>query len=67
MNFRLHGNHQPDSAMDEVLCKKHLNAMLKARSVGYNEFFKANYTVTECNHPCEDCSQNAYEARMSEG
>jgi hypothetical protein len=67
MNFRLHSDFQKDSAMDEVLCPKHLAAMLKSRSVGYNEFFKAHYTVTEVNHPCEDCSQVSYESRMSEG
>ena len=66
-NYRLHSSFQKDSAMDEVLCKKHLDAMLNSRSVGYNEFFKQHYTVTECNHPCEDCSQYAYEAQISEG
>ena len=66
-NFTLHGDHQPDGAMDEVLCKKHLDAKLNSCSVGYLYFFKAHYTITECNHPCEDCSQNAYEAQISEG
>ena len=66
-NYRLHSDFQKDAAMDEVLCKKHLEAMLKSRSVGYKEFFEAHYTVTECNHPCEDCSQCNYEAAMSEG
>lgn len=67
MNYRLHCNSDPDDLMDEVLCKKHLDAKLNNSSVGFNAFFKKNYTVTECNHPCEDCSQYNYESAISEG
>lgn len=67
MNYRVHSNFQKDNAMDSVLCKRHLDAMLDNSSVGFKAFFKKNHVVTECNHPCEDCSQVSYESRMSEG
>ena len=66
-NYRLHSDFQKDNAMDEVLCKHHLDKMLSSRSVGFNTFFKEHYTVTECTSPCEDCVQCNYEAVMSEG
>jgi len=67
MNFRLHSNFQKDNAMDEVLCKHHLDKFIENSSVGFKAFFKKNYTVTECASPCEDCVQCNYEASMSEG
>lgn len=66
-NYRLHDDFQKDNTMDQVLCKKHLDAMLNNHSEAFREQFKKHCTVTECNHPCEDCSQYAYEAQISEG
>lgn len=67
MNYRLHNDFQKDNTMDEVLCKHHLDKMLSSRSKAFREQFDKHCTVTECTHPCEDCSQCAYEAAMSEG
>ena len=52
MNFRLHNDFQKDNAMDEVLCKHHLDKMLNSHSKAFREQFDKHCTVTECNHPC---------------